>query len=42
VAQYGDALYSYIFLSTRDRKQSEALLATVFLHVVERINSYNP
>lgn len=42
VAQYGDSLYSYIYLSTRDRKQSEALLATVFLRVVERINSYNP
>jgi RNA polymerase sigma-70 factor, ECF subfamily len=40
VAQYGDVLYRYLYHSTHDDQQSEALLNATFLRVVERIASY--
>src|SRR5262245_32503457 len=40
VAQYGDALYGYLYHSTHDHQHSEALLSATFLRVVEQIDSY--
>lgn len=40
VAQYGDVLYGYIYQSTLDQQQSEALLGATFARVVERIDYY--
>jgi RNA polymerase sigma-70 factor, ECF subfamily len=42
VAQYGDVLFSYIFLSMHDRQQSEALLGAALLRGIEQIDRYNP
>jgi RNA polymerase sigma-70 factor (ECF subfamily) len=38
--RYGDALYGYIYHSTLDAQQSEALLGAAFMRVVEEIDSY--
>ena len=41
VAQYSDVLYGYLYQSTLDQQQSEAMLSATFLRVIEQIDSYS-